>query len=90
MTSACCCGTTRIAREMTMMATTNSAIVNSDEPTHMANASIVESHGDARSRQADGRRSESTSREPRVATMYSVSARGTSGDASSASQVEPR
>src|SRR6185295_19113384 len=43
MTSACCCGTTRIAREMMMMATTKSAIVKIDEPTHMADASSVES-----------------------------------------------
>ena len=83
MTSACCCGTTRIARMMTMIATTNSAIVNSDDPIHMAKASIGEFS-------AAGRRSDSTSTDPRVATMYSVSARGTSGAASSASQVEPR
>src|ERR1700704_504591 len=45
MTSACCCGTTRIAREMTMIATTKSAIMNSDEPAGMAKASKAISGG---------------------------------------------
>src|SRR5258706_5463284 len=36
MTIACCCGTTRIACMTTMIATTNSRTVISDEPTSLA------------------------------------------------------